>query len=153
MARRRHTGTAVFSFAVLAAAAGFALYAHGMQTSFGVSRYPLSATFVSANGLAPGARVVLGGVPVGRVSSVHLDPQTQMAVVDFEVNDTLHFPMDSVLSVGSMTLSGDNTLMIEPGTSTAMTKAADVIANTREPVSLEQQVSNYIFGNGGLPVE
>ncbi|MCH4090377.1 MlaD family protein [Acetobacter sp.] len=151
MARNRQTGTTVFSFGVLAATIGFAVYAHGTQTSFGVSRYPLSASFVSANGLNPGAAVDIAGVSVGRVSDVHLDSQTQVAVVRFEVNDTLHFPVDSVLSVGSTTMSGDNALMIEPGKSSQMTKAGDVLTNTREPLSLEQQVSNYIFGNGGLP--
>ncbi|MFT8719452.1 MlaD family protein [Acetobacter sp.] len=153
MARGRQTGTTIFSFAVLAVAAGFALYAHGTQTSFGAVRYPLSASFVSANGLARGALVELGGVPIGRVSAIHLDPKTQMAVVNFEVNDTLHFPIDSELSVGAMTMSGDNALLVEPGKSSQLTKAGDVITNTREPVSLEQQVSNYIFGNGGLPTD
>lgn len=152
MARNRQTGTIVFSFGVLAAAIGFAVYAHGTQTSFGISRYPLSASFISANGLNPGASVAMAGVVVGRVSDVHLDSETQLAVVRFEVNDTLHFPIDSVLSVGSMTMSGDNALMIEPGKSSQVTKAGDALDNTREPVSLEQQVSNYIFGSGGLPV-
>lgn len=151
MAVRRETGTIIFSFLVLAATAGFAIYAHGTQTGYGADRYPLSAQFVSANGLARGADVDLAGVPVGRVSRIRLDPATALAVVDFEVNASLHFPIDSVLTVGSTTLSGDSALMIEPGTSRQLTKAGDVITSTREPLSLEQQVSNYIFGNGGLP--
>ncbi|GBR08022.1 outer membrane lipid asymmetry maintenance protein MlaD [Acetobacter oeni] len=153
MGHSREAGTIVFSFAVLAVTAGFTLYARSTQTDHGAPRYPLSAEFVSANGLKRGADVDIGGVPVGRVSDIHLDTKTAMAVVRFEVNDTLHFPTDSILSVGSATMSGDNALMIEPGTSQQLTKAGDVLANTREPTSLEQQVSNYIFGNGGLPPE
>ncbi|GBQ22631.1 toluene ABC transporter periplasmic protein [Acetobacter estunensis NRIC 0472] len=153
MGHNRQTGTAVFSLLVLGIAAGFGIYARSMQTGHGVPRYPLSARFVSANGLARGADVALSGVTVGRVSSIHLDPQTDMAVVAFEVNDTLHFPVDSVLTVGAPTLSRDNALMIEPGKSTQLVKAGDVLTHTREPLSLEQQVSNYIFGNGGLPTE
>ncbi|NHN84308.1 MCE family protein [Acetobacter musti] len=153
MGHRREAGTIVFSFVVLAVTAGFAGYARSTQGNHGIARYPLSAQFVSANGLARGADVNMGGVPVGRVSSIHLDPETAMAVVDFEVNNTLHFPTDSVLTVGSTTLSGDNALMIEPGTSKQLTKAGDVLTSTREPTSLEQQVSNYIFGNGGLPAD
>ncbi|NHO31013.1 MlaD family protein [Acetobacter fallax] len=151
MGHRREAGTIVFSFVVLAVTAGFAVYAHSTQGSHGAARYPLSAQFISANGLARGADVDLGGVPVGRVSGIRLDPASAMAIVDFEVNDSLHFPVDSVLTVGSASLSGDYALMIEPGKSAQHTRPGDVLTNTREPASLEQQVSNYIFGNGGLP--
>ncbi|GBQ90072.1 toluene ABC transporter periplasmic protein [Acetobacter nitrogenifigens DSM 23921 = NBRC 105050] len=151
MAIRRKGGPLLFSTAVIALTAGFALYAHGLQTGFGAKRYPLSARFISANGLAPGADVMISGVPVGRVDTIRLNPASAMAEVAFEVDDRLHFPTDSTLSVGSATMSGDNALIIEPGASSVLTKAGDVLGNTREPMSLEQQVSNYIFGNGGLP--
>lgn len=153
MGKRNQTGTMIFSFAVLAVAAGFVLYGSSTQSSHGIAQYPLTAQFISANGLARGGDVSLGGVPVGRVTDVHLDPKSAMAVVHFTVDDSLHFPVDSTLTIGSASMSGAGTLMIEPGKSTHLTKAGDVLTSTREPVSLEQQVSNYIFGNGGLPSE
>lgn len=105
MIGRGRTGATLFSSAVLAGTLAFALYARATQTAPGQERYDLSARFVSANGLARGADVALAGVPVGRVSSVTLDPTSQMAIVKFRVNTELKIPDDSTLTIGSSTLS------------------------------------------------
>ncbi|GAL96766.1 toluene ABC transporter periplasmic protein [Acetobacter tropicalis NRIC 0312] len=150
MIGRGRTGATLFSSAVLAGTLAFALYARATQTAPGQERYDLSARFVSANGLARGADVALAGVPVGRVSSVTLDPTSQMAIVKFRMNTELKIPDDSTLTIGSSTLSSDNALIIEPGHSRAMAAPGTLLTHTLEPSSLEQQVSNYIFGGGNL---
>ncbi len=93
---------------VLAAATGFGLYATNTQKTPGKTSYELSARFVSANGLARGADVDIAGVKVGRVSSIILDPASQMAIVHFRLDGALHLPTDSTLTIGSSTLSSDN---------------------------------------------
>lgn len=60
----------------------------------------------------------IAGVKVGRVSSIVLDPASQMAIVRFRLDSALHLPTDSTLTIGSGTLSSDNALMIEPGKAT-----------------------------------
>lgn len=150
MTGRGRTGASIFSGAVLAGTLAFALYARATQTAPGQDRYDLSARFVSANGLNRGADVNLGGVTVGRVSSITLDPVSQMAIVRFRLNSELKLPEDSTLTIGSSTMSSDNTLQIEPGTSHAMVAPGTLMTHTVEPSSLEQQVSNYIFGGGNL---
>ena len=135
---------------VLAAATGFGLYATNTQKTPGKTSYDLSARFVSANGLARGADVDIAGVKVGRVSSIVLDPTSQMAIVHFRLDGALRLPTDSTLTIGSSTLSSDNALMIEPGKATTLAHAGQMLTHTLEPSSLEQQVSNYIFGAGNL---
>ncbi|GAN68910.1 MlaD family protein [Acetobacter orleanensis] len=150
MTGRGRAGASIFSGAVLAGTLAFALYARATQIVPGQDQYDLSARFVSANGLKHGADVDLGGVLVGRVSSITLDPVSQMAIVRFRLNAELKLPEDSVLTIGSSTLSSDNALQIEPGTSHTPVKPGTMMTHTVEPSSLEQQVSNYIFGGGNL---
>lgn len=150
MMRQSRTGAWIFSGAVLLAAAGFASYALGTQKAPGGSSYELSARFVSANGLTRGADVALAGVRVGRVSSITLDPASQMALVRFRLASSLRLPQDSTLSIGSATLASENALMIEPGHDSVYARPDTLLTHTQEPTSLEQQVSNYIFGAGNL---
>lgn len=150
MSRHNPIGAIVCSTLVLAAAAGFGVYAANTQKTPGKTSYELSARFVSANGLARGADVDIAGVKVGRVSAITLDPTSQMAIVRFRLDGALHLPTDSTLTIGSSTLSSDNALMIEPGKATAIAQSGQMLTHTREPSSLEQQVSNYIFGAGNL---
>ncbi|MFT8516509.1 MAG: MlaD family protein [Acetobacter persici] len=150
MIGRGRTGASIFSGAVLAGTLAFALYARATQTAPGQDRYDLSARFVSANGLKRGADVDIGGVTVGRVSSIALDPASQMAIVRFRLNSDLKLPEDTTLTIGSSTLSSDNALRVEPGKSRTMVAPGTMMTHTIEPSSLEQQVSNYIFGGGNL---
>ncbi|MFE8872936.1 MlaD family protein [Acetobacter persici] len=150
MIGRGRAGASIFSGAVLAGTLAFALYARATQTAPGQDRYDLSASFVSANGLKRGADVDIGGVTVGRVSSIALDPASQMAIVRFRLNSDLKLPEDTTLTIGSSTLSSDNALRVEPGKSRTMVAPGTMMTHTIEPSSLEQQVSNYIFGGGNL---
>ncbi|MCP1241238.1 MCE family protein [Acetobacter lambici] len=150
MSRQNHIGAIICSTLVLAAATGFGMYATNTQKTPGKTSYELAARFVSANGLARGADVDIAGVKVGRVSSITLDPASQMAIVRFRLDGALHLPTDSTLTIGSGTLSSENALMIEPGKATTLAQSGQMLTHTLEPTSLEQQVSNYIFGAGNL---
>ena len=85
MSKQGQIGASIFSILVLLGTATFMLYAYKTQKTPGVASYELSARFVSATGLARGADVDLAGVRVGRVSSVVLDPQNQLAIVHLRV--------------------------------------------------------------------
>ncbi|QHC36154.1 MlaD family protein [Komagataeibacter xylinus] len=150
MARQR-SGAIICSGLVLLVAGGFCIYARASQSGGSHDRYPVMARFVSANGLKVGADVDMDGVPVGRVTSIALDPATYMANVGFTLDRTVLLPEDTAISIGSPTLTADTALMVEAGQAPGRIAPGTVITNTREPLSLEQQVSNYIFGNGGLP--
>lgn len=150
MSRQNHIGAIICSTLVLAAATGFGVYASNTQKTPGKTSYELTARFVSANGLARGADVDIAGVKVGRVAAIILDPASQMAIVRFQLDGALHLPTDSTLTISSSTLSSENALMIEPGKATTFAQAGQMLTHTLEPSSLEQQVSNYIFGAGNL---
>lgn len=128
-------------------AGGFYTYASLLGNPARGDTYRLEAKFLSSNGLHAGADVVLAGVSVGQVTSISLDKQALTSLVTFRIAQDLQLPIDTRLSIGSSTLTSNNALILSPGTSTKMLPADAVISDTCQLTSLEQQVSQYIFGS------
>ena len=146
----RHSITAVAaSAAVLCVAIGFYGYAGSLKGTTSRSTYTLQAAFLSSNGLHEGADVMLAGVAVGRVTAIALDQRAMVSDVTFQLDRALKLPIDSKLSIGSSTLTSGEALLVEPGRSHVTLPPGGTVTDTCEPASLEQQVSQYIFGNGG----
>ncbi len=137
------------SLCVLAATLGFYVYSIGVNGRDRAPGYSLSATFLSSNGLTTGADVMLAGVAIGSVTSITLDPVAMVSRVRFTVDDAIRLPTDTRLSIGSASLTSANALMVAPGKAASMLAAGATVTDTCELTSLEQQVSQYIFGNGG----
>lgn len=135
---------------VLVVAIGF--YSYSRMTMFGVKgdKYLVTAQFYSANTLEAGGNVILAGVPVGVVRSVNLNKKTFMADVKLEINKSIHLPADSSFSIGSLSMTDSGAVMVHPGTSKEYLKPNSFITNTQPYTSIEQQISNYIFGSGNL---
>ncbi len=148
----RHGPAAVTASAlVLLIAFGFSLYAMTLGGRMVGADYGLRATFLSSSGLQTGADVLLAGVPVGIVTSIALDDRTMLSDVNFRVENQLRLPADSRVSIGSSTLTSANALMISPGKSPNMLEPGATLTDTCGLSSLEQEVSQYIFGSGGAP--
>lgn len=138
------------SAGVLILAGGFLLY--GLQLSQGpTGRLKIyHASFTSANGLAKGAGVELGGVTVGRVDGIRLNSELAVADVTFGVEKRVRLPSDTAVTIGAPSMSGDNVLKILPGKSESFLEEGSTIVDARPLLSLEQQISNYIFNAGKL---
>ena len=93
--------------------------------------------------------MVLAGVVVGRVTAVALNQRTMASDVTFQLDTTLKLPVDTRLSIGSSSLTSGSALLVDPGKSSKMLSSGATLTDTCEPISLEQQVSHYIFGNAG----
>lgn len=143
-------GAILSSGLVLLIAAGFLVYGAALRHGPRDGGLVLHAAFNSANGLKPGANVDLAGVPVGRVLGITLDPRTQMADVAFSVDRRLKLPIDTAVGIGAPSMTADNALQIEPGKAGQVLGSGGHITDSRDQLSLEQQVSNYIFGGGKL---
>lgn len=148
---RHGTGAVIGSGAVVAVAAGFVALA---LASTGALDKPadgirLRAVFPSSDGLDAGDAVVLAGIPVGRVVSVRLDRARFVSDVELQLAASLALPSDTQFAIlgGGM---GDGVLEIEPGHAATHLQSGAVVTATIPAESLEQQVGNYIFGNGGL---
>lgn len=122
---------------VLAAAAGFLIYALGhVGAGASAGGYQVSARFGEVGALAPGADVRVAGVKVGAVSKVELDPKNFLAKATFTLNRDVQLPSDSTAKITSDGLLGGNHVSIAPGGSTDNLKAGGEIANTQGAVDL-----------------
>lgn len=143
-------GAFIASSCVLLAAGGFVAYGLGLLEGPDRHMTGYHAIFSSANGLNDGADVDLGGVTVGRVRSITLNPETAVVDVLFAVQDDLKLPEDTAVAIAAPTIGGDNALQLLPGKAGRVLTAGATILDAHPLLSLEQQISNYIFGAGKL---
>ncbi|HZV09233.1 MAG TPA: MlaD family protein, partial [Novosphingobium sp.] len=97
---RAHWGETAMGFVVLALAGLFLVYslgvAHAGRSGQG---YELTARVGDSGGLAPGAKVTIGGVKIGSVTAVTLDPKSYLAVIHLSVDSTVPLPTDSTAKI------------------------------------------------------
>ena len=143
-----HSATEVtVGAAVLALAAGFAIYAGQIAgVGGGGTGYPLSASFRSAEGVSLGTDVKLAGVKVGTVTGIDLDPATYRAKTTFTVKDGVVIPDDSSVVISSEGLLGGNYVEILPGASTFSYEAGDEVLDTQGAVSLISLLMKFVAG-------
>lgn len=131
---------------VLAAAGAFLVYAvvHGGRTpqTTGIA---LTAQFDRVDGLNDGADVRIGGVKVGSVTGLRIDPRSFQAEVSLRVRSDLALPNDSSAEVTSEGLLGGKYISIVPGGSDTILHNGGRITETQGSVSLESLLGRFIF--------
>ena len=118
----------------------------GRMEVFDSSGYTVTARCSSVTGLRTGANVEIAGVPVGRVTSIRLDPQTFMADVDLRINDGVNLSDDVMASVKTSGLIGDKYISLAPGGSDTPLKNGDTITDTEPTLDLEALIGKVVFG-------
>lgn len=118
----------------------------GRMELFDSGGYTVTARFSSVTGLRMGATVEIAGVPVGRVTSIRLDPQTYMADVDLRINDGVTLSDDVMASVKTSGLIGDKFISLAPGGSDSPLKNGDTITDTEPTLDLEALIGKVVFG-------
>jgi phospholipid/cholesterol/gamma-HCH transport system substrate-binding protein len=143
---------AVGAFLLLALGSLLVLAIASTNGRFGFSgdTYELKARFTNVGQLRPMAPVKIGGVTIGRVDSIGLDPKRLDSVatlaIDSRYNDLSADTSASILSNG---LLGDSYVGLQPGGDPEALKPGDEIAFTTPAVDLIQMVGKYIFSGGG----
>lgn len=122
----------------------FAIYAK--TANRGATTYALNALFSSVDGLQTGCDVRIGGVKVGEVADISIDPKTYRALIKLNLSSKIKLPSDSVASVSSDGLLGSEYLELLPGASGDMLKPDARIYDTKAPVSLFKILDQFISG-------
>lgn len=125
----------------------FAYNGSGMRVEDG---YTVTAHFHNASGIALGSDIRVGGVKVGTVSSIALDPESYDAVVSLLVRNKTKLPKDSSASIVSSGLLGDKYVQITPGGDDAMLAEGDKIGFTQSAINLEELIGKFMFSGGGV---
>lgn len=119
----------------------------GKMDLLGGDYYHLKARFQSVGGLKTGAEVEISGVSVGRVGAIALDPKRMVALVTFDIKKGIVLPDDTIASVKTSGLIGDQYIKLSPGGSDRVLKNGDMITETQSALDIEELISKYVFGS------
>ncbi len=123
----------------------FIYFAYAAATFEAAEGYAFQALFFKVGGLQQGNEVRVGGVKVGTVSSVHLDPDTYDTVVRFTVSSKLRLPVDTVAAIAGEGIFGGRYVSLEPGRETKVLEPGDTFERVRDSASLEDLIGEAIF--------
>ena len=117
--------------------------------------YRISASFDNIGGLKVRSPVKVGGVVIGRVSDITLDPKTYTPKVTMDINETYnHIPDTSSLAVRTSGLLGEQYLALnigfeDPDMGTSILKDGGTIQDTKSALVLEDLIGQFLYKSGG----
>ena len=120
---------------------------YGMQ--LGDETYLVTANFSNVADLKTRAPVKIGGVTVGLVESIRLDPVMFDAVVEMQIDQRFSdIPTDTSASILTSGVLGDRYIGLEPGGAMEALSDGDQILVTQSAVVLENLISKFLFNTG-----
>ena len=128
----------------------------GLTEFFPEKTYVISAAFDEIGGLKTRSPVKIGGVQIGEVTQITLDPTSYKAIVKLRINSRFKdIPDDSSAGILTSGLLGDNYVAINPMYNTAYLKNGDQIQFTHSAMVLEKLIGQFIYkmNNGGSKTE
>jgi phospholipid/cholesterol/gamma-HCH transport system substrate-binding protein len=115
--------------------------------------YTLYAKFDNIGGLKVRSAVKVGGVTIGRVTSIHLDEDDFSPVVELSIQSQYQdFPETSSASILTAGLLGEQYIGFEPGFTIdgiENLKDGDYIEDTSSALVLEELIGQFLFNRGG----
>ncbi len=116
--------------------------------------YLLEARFHNIGGLKARAPVKSSGVRVGRVESIALDNDNYEAVVTLRIDEKFTFTRDTIASILTSGLLGEQYIGLDAGGDPAMLKAGEKIIKTQDAFVMEKLIGQFMFnkaaeGGGG----
>lgn len=116
----------------------------GMQV--GDDTYSVNARFGNVADLKPKSPVKIGGVTVGLVEDISLDPITFEAVVIMKIDRRFaDIPGDTSAAILTSGVLGDRYIGLEPGGAMEPLVDGDQIFITQSAVVLENLISKFLF--------
>ena len=143
-------GVGIFMLLGIGAFVMLALKVSGLDDIYNNDKgYIITAHFENVGGLKPRARVTIAGVAVGRVLAIEFDKEYYLAKVTLSIDkDVDNLPDDTVASILTAGLLGDNYISLNPGSNETLLKANGHIGveNTYQAVVLEELLSKFLAG-------
>lgn len=123
----------------------------GLTSLFPEKSYSVTAAFDDIGGLKVRAPIKIGGVQVGEVGKIDLDPATFRAIVTMRIYNRFNdIPDDSSAGIFTSGLLGDNYITITPMYNKTYLKNGSQIEMTNSAMVLEKLIGQLIYkiGNG-----
>ena len=136
----------VFLLLGIAALLWLATKATNYGQEIGEEAYFVSARFTNVADLKDRAPVKIGGVTVGMVENIELDPVTFDAMVLLRLDQLFdEIPADSSAAILTSGVLGDRYVGLEPGGDPDVLQDGDELFVTQSAIVLEQLVSKFLF--------
>jgi phospholipid/cholesterol/gamma-HCH transport system substrate-binding protein len=120
----------------------------------GDETYVISARFTNVGDLKDRAPVKVGGVTVGLVKDVRLDPVTFEAIVEMRIDQRFNeLPADTSAAILTSGVLGDRYVGLEPGGDPDVLQDGDELFLTQSAVVLEQLIGKYLVNPGNSEKE
>lgn len=109
--------------------------------------YQISASFNNIGGLKPRAPVKSAGVVVGRVAEIGFDNDKFVARVTLKLDNQYKFSKDTIASILTSGLLGEQYIGLESGGDSANLGNGDAIPikNTQSAVVLEKLIGEFLY--------
>jgi phospholipid/cholesterol/gamma-HCH transport system substrate-binding protein len=144
-------GTGLFIVLGFAALAYLATQTTSVANSHRGSAYEVTTRFVNVGQLKVRAPVKVAGVRVGSVDAIDLVPGKEEAKVTLSIDDShKDIPDDSVATIYTSGLLGDQYVGLQFGQSKTPVKEGGELAFTRPAQQLEEMIGKF-FGGGSAP--
>ncbi len=123
-------------------------------TSLGQTKnYQLQARFDNIGSLKVRSPVKVGGVVIGQVSNIALDPQIFVPVVSMEIDAQFNqFPDTSSVEILTSGLIGEQYISFVPGfelDETEYLSDGDIIEDTKSAIVLEDLIGQFLYSVQG----
>jgi phospholipid/cholesterol/gamma-HCH transport system substrate-binding protein len=143
-------GTGLFIVLGFAALAYLATQTTSVANTHQGASYTVQAHFANIGQLKERAPVKIAGVRVGQVRSIALDPKREAADVTLAIDERYsHIPDDSIATIFTSGLLGDQYVGIEYGSSKKDLAEGGTLARTKPAQQLEEMLGKF-FGAGGV---
>lgn len=139
----------LFVLAGLIALMVLAFKISGLTTLFPGQTYEVKAEFDDIGGLKVRSSVKIGGVQIGEVSRIDLDPEIYRAIVTMKIQEKYNtIPDDSSAGILTAGLLGDNYIAITPMYNKTYLQNGSQIQMTRSAMVLEKLIGQFIYKIG-----
>lgn len=145
----------LFLLIALCAAVFLCLQVANIRSLGSEPTYRLYATFDNIGGLKVRSPVKIGGVVVGRVADITLDPESYQPRVALDINQQYnHIPDTSSLAIRTSGLLGEQFLTLnigfeDPDMGTTILKDGGKIQDTKSAMVLEDLIGQFLYKSGG----
>ncbi|MFA7495105.1 MAG: outer membrane lipid asymmetry maintenance protein MlaD [Acidithiobacillus sp.] len=107
--------------------------------------YILHANFTDVGSLKTRSPVKLGGVTIGEVTHIGMNPKTFMANVTMRIEPKVKLPVDTGASIYTQGLLGEQYVAIQPGGMPQDLKSGGTITMTQSAVNIDQMIGQMVF--------
>src|SRR5690606_3348113 len=117
---------------------------------FARDTYTLTARFTNLGQLRPNAPVKVGGVTIGHVAGIDLDPARFDTIVTLAIDSRFNeIPIDTSAQILTGGLLGESYVGLQPAGALGWSHPGDALVYTRRAVDLSRMVGKYMSSCGG----